>query len=100
MARILRITKNGIEKSLEIRRRLSMQNPKERPMVRCGACGKDNIDGNFMEAFDGWNWIYVCGKGEITACRGRVREQERQEKESFAKQYLDRIAKAQRKIVA
>lgn len=69
-------------------------------MVNCGACGRQNIDSNFMEAFDGWNWIYVCGKGEIGACRARVREQLRLEKESFGKKYLRRMAEGQRRLVS
>ena len=42
-------------------------------MVRCGRCGREPIDNNFMEAFDGWNWIYVCGKGEIRDCIARAK---------------------------
>jgi len=26
-----------------------------------------------MEAFDGWNWLYVCGKGEIRDCIARAK---------------------------
>ena len=45
-------------------------------MVKCGRCGRDSIDSNFMEAFDGWNWFYVCGRGEIGACIKRAKERE------------------------
>ncbi len=48
-------------------------------MVRCGRCGREPIDNNFMEAFDGWNWLYVCGRGEIRDCTKRAKQREEHE---------------------
>jgi hypothetical protein len=44
--------------------------------MRCAHCGLENIDSFVAEAFDGWNWVYVCGPGHLRECHERAKKKE------------------------